>query len=271
MYESYWNLSQKPFEESCDPALYYPGESHQGALLKMRYAVESRRGAAVLAGASGTGKSLLMNLLRSQLPEQFHPVVPLVFPAMPVGELLRLIADHLEVDGATTADTSDSVRRIEKRLATNAQDGKHAVLIIDEAHLLTDREVLQALRLLLNFEGPQGPLMTQIWVGQPQLLVHLDRMPDLEERLGVKSMLRPFTLEETMSYVTHRMNAAGQASEVFDAVALEALHELTGGVARRINRLADLALLIGFAEQRERITAEHVEAVSDELVCVRPE
>ena len=70
MYESYWQLDEKPFETGCDPKYFYPGEFHQGALLKLRYAVESRRGGAMLAGASGLGKSLLALLLRSMLPEK---------------------------------------------------------------------------------------------------------------------------------------------------------------------------------------------------------
>ena len=58
MYETYWRLKQKPFENAADPRFYYPGESHQAALLRLRYAVENRRGAALLAGPSGSGKTL---------------------------------------------------------------------------------------------------------------------------------------------------------------------------------------------------------------------
>ena len=71
MYESYWQLKQKPFESSADPRFYYPGESHQAALLKLRYAIENRRGAALLCGPSGSGKTLVANMLRGALSEQF--------------------------------------------------------------------------------------------------------------------------------------------------------------------------------------------------------
>ena len=123
----------------------------------------------------------------------------------------------------------------------------------------------------MNIEAGGRTAMTQLWVGQPELLVHLERMVDLEERLSVKSILRSFSIEETISYIAHRMDAAGAEDEVFDQTAQEAVHELSSGVARRINRLCDLSLLVGFAEQRDRITAEQVEAVSGELVAVRPE
>jgi general secretion pathway protein A len=96
-------------------------------------------------------------------------------------------------------------------------------------------------------------------------------MPHLEERLGVKCLLRPFTERETVDYVSHRLKLAGASREVFEPDALSTLHHLTHGVARRINRLADLAMLIGYAEGRRTISAGHLEAVSQELIAVVPE
>ena len=74
MYETYWRLKQKPFENAADPRFYYPAESHQAALLKLRYAIENRRGAGLLAGPSGSGKTLVTTMLRGMLGEQFRPV-----------------------------------------------------------------------------------------------------------------------------------------------------------------------------------------------------
>jgi general secretion pathway protein A len=59
---------------------------------------------------------------------------------------------------------------------------------------------------------------------------------------------------------------AGDVHSVFDPAALEAIHQWSGGTPRRINRLGDLALLIGFAEEQRRVTATHVAAVADELL-----
>src|SRR5436190_23585668 len=97
MYEAYWHLNRKPFERTSDSSFYYPGETHQGALLKLRYAVESHAGAAVLAGASGTGKTLLVQSLRRQLPASFAPFVHVVFPLSDPQEMLAYLAGALEV------------------------------------------------------------------------------------------------------------------------------------------------------------------------------
>jgi general secretion pathway protein A len=96
-------------------------------------------------------------------------------------------------------------------------------------------------------------------------------MPSLEERLAVKCLLRPFTIEETAAYVSHRLKLAGAEKTIVEADAFAALQELTHGFPRQINRLCDLALLIGFAEERETLSAEHFESICQELVTVAPE
>lgn len=273
MYETYWQLDRKPFEPTVDGPNYYPSETHQGAMLKLRYAVESRRGAALLVGPSGCGKTLLVQLLKKQLKENFSPFVHVVFPQMSVGELLHYVADELGAPGATVAPPTidESVRRIHALLEENAAAGRHAVLAIDEAHLLAGGNALETLRLLLNFEIGARPGLMLLVVGQPPLLSALSRLPSLDDRLGVKILLRPFTLEETVSYVNHALAGAGASRAIFDATALEALHYLTHGIPRQINRLCDLALLIGYAEELPVLSASHIESVSEELVTIAPE
>jgi len=273
MYETYWQLQQKPFENTADPRFYYPGESHQAALLKLRYAVENRRGGALLTGPSGSGKTLLTGMLRGALGADYSPFVHLVFPQMSTAELLAYLAD--EFDGGDRApgahDLQTSVRRIERFLAANSQKGRHAVVTLDEAHLLDGVQTFEALRLLLNFEPGGTSALTFLLVGQPAILPTLDRIPQWEERLGIKCLLRPFSQQETADYVEHRLKVAGASRSIIDTDAQPTLHALTHGIARRINRLCDLALLIGYAEERQRLSAGHFEAVCRELVTVAPE
>ncbi len=272
MYKQYWRLKQKPFENAADPRFYYPGESHQAALLKLRYAVENRRGGALLCGPSGAGKTMLTTMLRGALDECYAPFVHLVFPQMPAAELLAYLADELDGgDVVTACDTHTSVRRIERFLAANAEKGRHAVVAIDEAHLLEGPQEFEALRLLLNFEYEGSPAMTLLLVGQPSLLPMINRMPQWEERLSVKCLLRPFNQLETASYVDHRLRMAGANRMLVEPDAVPTLQELTHGLPRRINRLCDLALLVGYAEEQPSLGAGHFESVSRELVAVAPD
>lgn len=265
MYESHWQLAARPFDHSADARFYYPGESQQGALLKLRYALENRRGAALLTGAAGLGKTLLAQTLTRQLGESISPKVHLVFPQMPPGQLLAHLADQLGAGSGPTLTIEQSLRRIETRLRENAKAGKHAVIVIDEAHLLDDSQALETVRLLLNLEHEARPLASFLLTGQTSLLLAIERRPDLEERLAVKCLLRRFKPEETMGYIQHRLTAAGAKRTIFTDGALEAIHQETLGIPRRINRLCDLALLVGFAEELTSICTDQIAAISEEL------
>ena len=308
MYEAHWNLESRPFESGSDSRFYYPGASHQGALLKLRYAVENRRAAAVLCGTAGLGKTLLVQALATQLGETYTPVVHLVFPQMPSDELLAYLADELEAGVARSADESHSggtaattsseedqgaaadasrngtkhaanristveqhVRRLQHALTQNARGGRHAVVIVDEAHLLAASGALETMRLLLNFEHESRPTMTLILVGAPSLLPALARFPELDSRMAVKCLLRSFTPEESLAYVDHRLSAAGARQPIFDRGAIHSVHALCNGNPQRINRLCDLALLIGYAEELHGIGTPQVEAIAQDLVAVTPE
>jgi len=272
MYETYWHLDRRPFENASDSQFYYPAESHQAALLKLRYAIENRRGGALLAGPSGVGKTLVTVMLRGVLGEDFSPFVHLVFPQMPTPDLLAYLADELDGRGVSSenGDIGVSVRRIERFLAANVAKGRHAVVAVDEAHLLETPQTLEALRLLLNFEPAGRPALTVLLVGQTSLLPLMDRTPQWEERLGVKCLIRPFSEPETAAYVEHRLRAAGATRPIVEPAAVPTLQELTHGVARHINRLCDLALLVGFAEEQTTLDAAHFESVCRELVGVTP-
>ncbi|QDT00697.1 ExeA family protein [Adhaeretor mobilis] len=272
MYQDYWQLAAKPFEPRCDEGFFFSCASHQAVLHKLRYALESRRAAALLAGPTGVGKTQLIAELRRQAGEAYRPFVEVVFPQMTERDLLVYLAEQLGAPPASDPryTVEESLRRLNYVLNTNAQQERHAVVVIDEAHLLEDTGLLEPLRLLLNLNDAGQPLFTLLLVGQPALLPAIARFGALEERLDAKATLEPLDSEETCQYIEQRLQAAGASREIFAVDALLAAHQLTGGVPRRINRLCDLALLVGFANERPTIDAETLQAVRDELVGTTP-
>lgn len=268
MYESYWHLARKPFAAAWTPGAYYPSESHHGALLKLKFGVEHGCGAVVLTGITGTGKSMLVDQLLANLPDTLAPRMHAVFPRMPADDLIAHVAGLLGVPCAPTAPLHQQISELQSLLAQNARSGRRAVLAIDEAHLVREVSCLEVLRLLMNFASHGESDLRLILVGQPQLLANLAHCPGLEERMGVKCLLRPFSLEDTASYISHRLTMAGAANGIFAAGAVERVHQLSGGVPGRINRLCDLALLVGFAEEASMITPGHIDAVAEEMVSI---
>lgn len=271
MYLDYWQLSAKPFESRMsDPEFYFECESHQGALHKLRYAVEEGGAAAALAGPSGVGKTLLVDRLAEGLDHETTPLVRLVFPLMPDRELLAYLADRLgsPSDEKTSGTVEESIRRLEGLAESNARDGRRPLLVIEEAHLLEDSGLLETIRLLTNFTYGGSPAMTMLLVGQMGLLSSIARWPTLDERLAVKTLLKPLTADETAGYVRKRLAAAGSTRELFDREAITRIHALSGGSPRRINRLCDLALVVGYAGGVSHIRAEELDSVHRELVTV---
>jgi general secretion pathway protein A len=269
MYEPYWQLDCRPFEHTADARFQFPAPSQRGALLKLRYALESRRGAALLAGESGLGKTFVAQMLLNQLGEALAPRVHLVFPQMPADQLLTYLADQLTGQNSPlTATIDQSVRRIEHCLREHAKAGRHPVIVIDEAHLLASAHTLETIRLLLNFQHDGQPLASFLLVGQTGLMLAAQRMPPLDERLAVKCLLARLTQEETGGYIQHRLAAAGAKRQIFDPSAVETIFQLSSGIPRRINRLCDLALLVGYGEELRTILAGHIESIHEELIGV---
>jgi type II secretory pathway predicted ATPase ExeA len=266
MYQAYWQLDSRPFEHATGAPFYFAAQSQAGALLKLRYALENRRGAAVLAGESGLGKTLLAEKLLNELDASFLPRVHVVFPAMPVDQLLSYLADQLTGQHAPlTATIDQSVQRIERFLTANAEAGNHAIVVCDEAHLLT-RQSLEGIRLLMNFQHDGKPTATLLLAGQTGVVLAVRRVPSLDERLAVTCVLTRLSIDETTSYIQHRLKAAGAKRTIFEPSAVQAVHELTHGIPRRINRLCDLALLVGYGEELKSLTADHIESIHQELI-----
>ena len=273
MYECHWNLHSDPFEIRFESDFYYPSESHQAALLKLRYAIEHRRGAAVLCGVHGMGKTLLIQSLREQLPEFVAPIANIVYPAMEPSQLIRSIAYRLDqqTQASSIPDLASAIDRIESILRENIRRDRHALIIIDEAQLLEQHGLLEPLRLLLNLASDEGKgesNATIVLCGQPTLLPQIQRHAALDDRIGVRCILNRFNIDETVGYIGHRIRAAGgQVEQVFDTSALEQCFVWTQGVPRRINRLCDLALMIGFAQECDRIDARLIDEVQHELTA----
>lgn len=130
-------------------------------------------------------------------------------------------------------------------LQNNARDGKDTVIIIDECHMIDDARIFEEMRLLLNFQLEDRFLLTLLLFGQPELRDKINSNKQFEQRIAVKCHLENLSIEEASAYIKHRLGVVGCSVEIFTAGALKAIHERTGGIPRRINRLCDTCLLSG--------------------------
>ncbi len=255
MYEAYFGLGERPFGETVDPSAYVPLPSRESVLRRVRYGLEHGEGPALVFGPPGTGKTLLARTLSRELGGfSTH----LVFPAMPAGDLLAFLADELGASPAAdvSASLAGSMRRLRVGLAATAARGERPLLIVDEAHLIDEPATFETLRLLLNFTTNGPPDLSLLLIGGPEVLLRIPA--GLADRLTARCLLGPLSEAETSTYVLGRLASAGATAPLFDPDALAALHRAADGLPRRLNRLADLSLLIAYAEGRSRSDADTV-------------
>lgn len=271
MYEEHWNLKSEPFDQRIDPQFYYPSESHQAAILKLSYAIETRRAAAMLCGDSGTGKSMLMENCIEQLPDWISPIVRVPYPAMPAEQLVRFLARQVApaIQPEANALFSHSIEILDTFLRRNLTERKHALVVVDEAHLLDAFGSLQALRMLLNLAADQSSSessWTLCLLGGVSLVGHVALHSDLEDRVAVRCALERFGLEETAAYMLHRLRIAGHTGDaIFTERAVEAIQQASLGIPRRINRICDMSLMIGYAQDLKQIDAPVIRIAQQEL------
>lgn len=267
MYEAHFGLSTRPFGETVDPSAYVALPSRESALRRLRYGLEHGPGPVLAFGPPGSGKTLLAKTLARDLG---GPAVHLAFPAMPAAELLAYLADELAAPLAPCPGMAGSIRRLQVALSAASAKGRRPLLIVDEAHLIDDPSTFETLRMLLNFAAGGPPDLSLLLVGGAEVLLRLP--PALSDRLAARCLLGPLTEEESAAYVLGRLAASGATEPLFDPESLRALHRAADGLPRRLNRLADLSLLIAYARDQARpdslaITAAAREAVADPLAA----
>jgi MSHA biogenesis protein MshM len=212
------------------------------------------------------GKTFLLDAFFSDLAQQTGPVATVVVPQFAPSELIGYLASKLgDESGHPGESFNEALLRWEHRIAALHAEGRHPVVVIDDAQTIEDRHIWQALHLLLNYRHGDASAFSLILCGHPELVGQIGRSPALNDRLAFTCALQPFDLEETAKYVRHRLQLAGAQSPIFDDDAIERIHQFTAGFPRRINRLCDFALLVGFADRLDHVAVEQVDAVADEL------
>jgi general secretion pathway protein A len=271
MYAKYFGLHREPFSIAPDPKFLFMSERHREALAHLMYGVRrSGGGFVLLTGEIGAGKTTVCRLLLEQMPKRCN--VAYVFnPKLSALELLQTVCEefHVPVDpkpqGTHTAkDYIDAFNRF--LLRTHAV-GQHNVLIVDEAQNL-EPDTLEQLRLLTNLETNERKLLQIVLIGQPELRDLLAR-PELEQvaqRIIARYHLEALTLDDTVGYLRHRLAVAGLVrASPFSKRAMRRIHDRARGVPRRINLLADRALLGAYSKSEALVDTATVDQAADEV------
>ena len=261
MYQAHWQLTEKPFENTPDPRFLYYSPKHEEALARLNYAISERKGAALLTGEFGSGKTVLSRALEGLLDNTKYKMVFITNSQLPAFDFLVGIAKQLGAQQIPERKI-DLLDLINDMLRRNVNIGKDTIVVIDEAQLIEDKDIFEEIRLLLNFQLNDRFLMTLVLLGQPELRERVNAIPQLRQRMGVRYHLDALSEEETKQYVLHRLKVAGREASLFKPEAVHLVYEQSKGLPREINNLCDMSLFLGFAKKLSTID----EAIVREVV-----
>jgi general secretion pathway protein A len=274
MYERYYGLTEKPFSLTPDPRFLYRSASHASAFELLQYAIRRREGFVVVTGDIGTGKTTLCRALLEDIDRNTFTALVLN-PFMSEEDLLKRILQDFGVisredvkrGGLAHVSKQELIDTLYEFLLGLIPLKASAVLIIDEAQNLP-MSVLEQIRILSNLETDKEKLLQIILVGQLNLLPLLKspEMRQLDQRVSLRYQLDPLDEEGVGAYISHRLSVAGGAGRVrFASKAVRKIHKLSSGIPRLINLVCDRALLAGFAERTNRISASMVDEAARSL------
>jgi general secretion pathway protein A len=272
MYRRHFGLSGDPFSIAPDPRFLFMSAAHREALAHLLFGLQGGGGFVLLSGDIGTGKTTVCRAFLEQLPsiDPHCRVAYVLNPRLNVTELLQTVCEEfgVSVRGSGLKAQVDALNA--DLLARHAAGGR-SVLIIDEAQNLS-RDVLEQLRLLTNLETAERKLLQIILIGQPELRDKLaqPRLEQLAQRIVARCHLGPLSREDSTRYLAHRLAVAGHHGTLpFDRAALRTLHRQSGGVPRKLNLLADRALLGAYAAGVAQVDAAIVRRAAAEVLVPR--
>lgn len=270
MYHNFYGLRESPFALTPDPKYLFLSEAHKEALASMIYGVQERKGFVLILGEVGTGKTTLIRHILGQFGTNIKTVF-IFNSVVSFDSLLEMVFRDLELP-CLRGGRVGMVDTLNDYLLQEAAAGRYVVLIIDEAQHLSST-VLEEVRMLSNLETVSKKLLQIILVGQPELGEKLGspNLRQLRQRIGLVAELKPLTCEETVRYITHRLEVAGhQGQTIFTRRALTGIYQASGGIPRLINVMCDKSLVLGYGADARRISRRIVkEAIKDRSVFVK--
>ncbi len=267
MYENYWGLKEKPFENTPDPRFLYYSQQHKEALARLLYVVREHKGAALITGEYGSGKTLLSRVLWHELQQEHkYKAVFILNPRLSGLEFIQETVHQLSSGEVIPPPTKiELFHALHKILYANYNLGRHSVITVDEAQAIENKEIFEELRLLLNFQLDNAFLLTIILLGQPELKATVINLPQLNQRMSVRFHIKGLSAPETKEYILHRLKVAGAKKPIFAEKSFEQIFYSSLGIPRRINNICDLALLVGCGNNLETVDKNTVVKVCEDL------
>lgn len=243
LYNDHFGFRERPFTLSPDPDFLFWSKAHRRAFSVLEYGLVTRSPLTVVTGEVGTGKTTLIQALLRQVDDEM--TIGLISNAQGGrGDLLRWVLNALDEPAPPEADYVSLFQQFQHRVLSEYAEGRHVVLIVDEAQNL-GKETLEELRMLTNINSGKDELLQIILVGQPELrdIIRLPELRQFAQRVSAVYHLEPMDIVTTRNYIAHRLQHVGGTGKEFSNQAIRHIHEESEGIPRLVNKLCDFALV----------------------------
>jgi len=265
-YQEFFQIKESPFSNAPDGRFYFNSARHGEAMVRLMHAARSNVGLALLVGDIGAGKTTVARRMLDELNEdEFESALLVVVHSSITPEwLLKKIAQQLGVEKTPTGKV-EILSAIYHRLLEIRDEGRKAVVLVDEAQMLQTRELMEEFRGLLNLELPEQKLVTFVFFALTSIDQNLALDEPLKQRVALRFRLGAMQVESTVAYVRHRLKVAGSDRDLFTPEALDLIHTYSRGIPRLINVICDNSLFEAFLVRKEIVGEEIVGGVAEDL------
>lgn len=261
MYYPHFGLKEPPFKITPNTDFFFSGGNRGAVLDALVYAISNGEGIIKVVGEVGSGKTMLCRMLQTILPEKIESIY-LANPSVAPEDVLHAIAFELQLKLPKNADRLKVMQELQAHLLSRHAEGRQVVIFVEEAQGMP-LATLEEIRLLSNLETKQDKLLQIVLFGQPELDDNLNQahIRQLRERITHSFHLGPLQTKDVAEYLIFRLRAAGYyGPHLFTNSAIKKLSSSAQGLVRRVNILADKALLAAFADNVYQVTPKHVQA-----------
>lgn len=261
----HFGLRQDPFSNEPDLRYFFESGSHRDAQRRVERSLRQRKGLTLLTGEGGMGKSLLARRILESLEEEvFEATLLVMHPgAADATGVLQRFARQIGCD-EPDEDRGGLLGQIYEHLAIVREDGRHAVLMVDDAQIMTP-EAFAELGGLLNLEYEDRRLVSMLLVGSPELDVMVQNDASIMPRVDVRVRIQPLDLPNAAAYIEHRLTSVEGNPALVPADVLEVLHKFGRGRPRLLNTLADNALFEAYLGGRTQLEASDIDRAAADL------
>lgn len=268
MYLNHWKLRHSPFQRAASVDGFYEGSVQEEALARLKFLVQFRRPLGVLVGPSGSGKSLVLDVFAQRLQLEAKPFVRLGLQGADWREFLWQLAAKLDLNPSLEAGEFLLWRKIKDYFAQIQAAERDMVLILDDVDDTAPECQLGLVRLLAANRCLESRL-TMVVATRPETVGQLS--PRLLELAELRVQLDPMPLADVASYLYHHLSLAGREESAFSNAAIVRLQEISGGLPRKLNHLAELSLVAAASQGLACVDTEVVDGAAREMSSFQTE